>query len=252
MGSPRSRKPFNLPTSAGSVDQIGRVYVNLLGRGLDDRVTTPSPTEHLAEAFASAATTASSSTACTSSPTTLSVALDRGLSADAVESAQAVLRVPRCSTTPRILTLVVLALVQARRGDPGVRPLLEEAWALAEPTGELPRIAPVAVARAEVAWLEGRADEIAGVADLALDLAVRRRSAWRRPASWSSSPWRRRAGIRDRGHGRGTRPFVAQVRPATGPAQPSSGSMSGVRTMCPPSPSPRQTRKSRCSGRTTS
>ena len=48
--------------------------------------------------------------------------LDQGHWAQAADSAASVLRVPRASTTPRIVALVVLGLVRARRGDP-------EAWA---------------------------------------------------------------------------------------------------------------------------
>jgi DNA-binding CsgD family transcriptional regulator len=50
---------------------------------------------------------------------------------------------------------VVLGQVQARRGEEGVWPLLDEALALAEPTGELQRLGPVRAARAETFWLEG-------------------------------------------------------------------------------------------------
>ena len=76
----------------------------------------------------------------------------------AADAAAIVIRTPRTSTTPRILSLVVLALIRARRGDPDARPLLDEAWGLAEPTGESRRIAPVASALAELEWLEGRAE----------------------------------------------------------------------------------------------
>ena len=69
--------------------------------------------------------------------------LDQGRWGTASESAVAVLGMPRSSITPRIVALVVLALVRARRGDPGQWSPLQEAWALAEPTGELPRLAPV-------------------------------------------------------------------------------------------------------------
>jgi class 3 adenylate cyclase len=58
------------------------------------------------------------------------------------------------STFPRILAFVVLGLVRARRGDPNAGLLLDDALELAEPTHELPRIAPVAAARAEAAWLD--------------------------------------------------------------------------------------------------
>jgi DNA-binding CsgD family transcriptional regulator/tetratricopeptide (TPR) repeat protein len=86
------------------------------------------------------------------------LALDLGRWDDAAAAAEWVLRIQRTSTTPRIFALVVLALLRARRGDPDVKPLLDEAWALAEPTGEPPRTDPVIAARAEVAWLEGEAE----------------------------------------------------------------------------------------------
>src|SRR5262249_62278382 len=82
--------------------------------------------------------------------------LNEGRWTEAADAAAAVLRVPRTSTTPRILTLVVIALLRARRGDPGHQELLDEAWALAEPTGEVFRQWPVAAARAGAAWLSGR------------------------------------------------------------------------------------------------
>ena len=67
-----------------------------------------------------------------------------------------VLRIPRTSIMPRITALTVLGLVRARRGDPGHRVLLDEAWDLAQPTGEIDRFGLVAAARAEAAWLEQR------------------------------------------------------------------------------------------------
>ena len=83
--------------------------------------------------------------------------VEQGRWDDAVVSAGAVLRWPRTSTYPRILALTALALVRARRGDPEVEPLLDEAWELAEFSNEPGRMRPVAEARAEVEWLEGRA-----------------------------------------------------------------------------------------------
>ena len=120
--------------------------------------------------------------------------LARGNWAEAAETASAVIRIPRTSTTPKILALVTLALVRARRGDPDVAPLLDEAWELAEPTGELPRLGPVAAARAEAAWLAGRVDLIAAATDAAFDLACRRSSSW---LVGELARWRRIAGIED-------------------------------------------------------
>jgi DNA-binding CsgD family transcriptional regulator len=73
---------------------------------------------------------------------------------------------------------LVLGLVRARRGDPECWPPLDEARALAEPTGELQSIAPVAAARAEVAWLEGRPDAVRAEIAGAFERAMERRAAW--------------------------------------------------------------------------
>ena len=61
---------------------------------------------------------------------------------------------------PRIAALVVLGLLRARRGDPEVWEPLDEALALAAPTGELQRIGPVAAARAEAAWLRATIEAV--------------------------------------------------------------------------------------------
>ncbi len=118
--------------------------------------------------------------------------LDQGRWADATSSAEAVLGIERTSTMPRIVALVVLALVRARRGDPGYSPLLAEAWRLSEPTGELPRLGPVAAARAEAAWLEGDSDTVGTATEKPLELAFERRSGL---LIGELAGWRRRAEI---------------------------------------------------------
>ena len=117
--------------------------------------------------------------------------LDQGRWEQAAETAGSVLRIPRTSITPRIMALVVLGLVRARRGDPGNRRLLDEAWALAEPTGELTRLGPVAAARAEAAWLRADRDGVASATHLALPLASDR---WPALAD-ELAVWRWRAGL---------------------------------------------------------
>ena len=86
--------------------------------------------------------------------------LEQGHWASAADCADGVLRARRASTTPTILALTTLALLRSRRGDPDPWSLLDEAQAMAEASGELPRIGPVAAARAEALWLAGRMDEI--------------------------------------------------------------------------------------------
>jgi DNA-binding CsgD family transcriptional regulator len=120
--------------------------------------------------------------------------LDQGRWSDAADTAASVLRIPRTSTTPRIVSLVVIGLLRARRGDPGQWAALDEAWTLAEPTGELPRLGPVAAARSEAAWLAGDHHAVRGASDRALALANELESEW---MIGELAVWRRRAGIRD-------------------------------------------------------
>jgi DNA-binding CsgD family transcriptional regulator len=120
--------------------------------------------------------------------------LDQGRWSEAADSAASVLRIPRTSTTPRIGALVVLGLLRARRGDPGRWSALEEAWALAEPTGELPRLGPVAAAKAEAAWLDGDREAVDDATEGALGLAVERKTRW---LVGELAVWRRRAGLHD-------------------------------------------------------
>jgi len=120
--------------------------------------------------------------------------LDRGEWDAAVDSAEVVLRDPRSSPMPRIVALVVLGLVRARRGDPDSWPPLDEAWALAEGTSELQRIEPAAAGRAEAAWLEGAADQVMQATDAALELAVRCGAAL---VIGELAVWRWRAGASD-------------------------------------------------------
>jgi DNA-binding CsgD family transcriptional regulator len=84
----------------------------------------------------------------------------------------------------------VLGLVRARRGDPGHRAPLDEAWALVEPTGELPRLGPVAAARAEAGWLEEDRDAVAKATEGAL-LAAGRKGL----LAGELADWRRRVGL---------------------------------------------------------
>ena len=134
--------------------------------------------------------------------------LDQGLWADAADSASAVLRIQRTSINPRIISLVVLGLVRARRGDPGQWDVLDEAWRLAEPTGELPRLGPVAAARAEAAWLEGGREAVAAATENALSLAGER-SSWR--LAGELAEWRRRAGLDEKAPEGAAGPYALEL-----------------------------------------
>jgi DNA-binding CsgD family transcriptional regulator len=83
------------------------------------------------------------------------VSLWQGDWTDAEDRAETVLRIPGLAPISRIIALVVLGRIQARRGDAGAQTLFDEALGLALPTRELNRIGWVAAARAEWAWLRG-------------------------------------------------------------------------------------------------
>src|SRR5262249_40766314 len=90
-----------------------------------------------------------------------------------------------------ILTLSVLGLVRARRGDPEASELVDEAWELAEPTNELQRMGPVALARAEVFWLEGDHRSVLRATETTYALATELGAGW---LVGELASWRRRAG----------------------------------------------------------
>jgi len=121
------------------------------------------------------------------------VYLDHGDWSRAVEVAESVLNGEK-GQLPRVSVLPILAVVRARRGDPDVWPLLDEAKAMAEREGELQFAVPVCTARAEAAWLEGRIDEIAGETDAAFQKAMALGAWWQ---VGEMLCWRRRAGLQD-------------------------------------------------------
>ena len=120
--------------------------------------------------------------------------LDQGRWAEAEEAAEQVLRARRASTMPTIIGLTVVGRLRARRGERDASSLLDEAHAIAEPSGELPRIGQVAAARAELAWLEGRHAAIKPATDAAFELSLQRCDSWLRG---ELALWRRRAGVRE-------------------------------------------------------
>jgi DNA-binding CsgD family transcriptional regulator len=78
----------------------------------------------------------------------------------------------------RITALIALGRVRARRGDPGVTEVLDEALELARPGGHLQRLGHVHAARAEAAWLAGNPGRALEEAQAAYPLALEKRHIW--------------------------------------------------------------------------
>ena len=89
----------------------------------------------------------------------------------AAHTAKELIERGRIATAQKIPALFVLATVRARRGDPGVDSLLDEAAQLALPTRELQRIGRIAATRAEVAWYRGDLQCVAREAAIGLQAA---------------------------------------------------------------------------------
>ena len=112
---------------------------------------------------------------------------------DAAAIAKTILDGPRDQVIgPRSDSLVALALVRVRRGDPGAWPLLDEARETAIAADDLDLLAAVAAARAETAWLEGRPQGIGVETELAYDRACELGEA---TYAGCLACWRTRAGI---------------------------------------------------------
>lgn len=111
---------------------------------------------------------------------------------DAAEaSAQDALRSPGWHHQ-RLVALVALGRVRARRGDAGAAEPLDEALALVRSGGALRHVALVRAGRCEAAWLRGDLPAVAEEAGAASALAVESRHGW---LAGELACWLRRAGV---------------------------------------------------------
>lgn len=106
------------------------------------------------------------------------VLMYRGQWDEAAKLALSVLSRPGSAVITRITALTALGRVRARRGDPEVWPILDEALELAGSTRTLQRVGPVRAARAEAAWLTGDPELAGAEAAAAWTLATKREHPW--------------------------------------------------------------------------
>jgi DNA-binding CsgD family transcriptional regulator/tetratricopeptide (TPR) repeat protein len=98
--------------------------------------------------------------------------------AGAGEEARWVLARPKAPGITTLPALTTLARVATRRGDVDAEDLLSDAWEQAAATGELQRMGPVAVGRAELAWLGGDAAATAEAIEPVLEAACATPQPW--------------------------------------------------------------------------
>ena len=134
--------------------------------------------------------------------------LDLGDWSGAADRADEVLHGER-GQLPRISALPTLGLVRARRGDPHVWPLLDEARAMANRDGQLQYEAPMALARAEAAWLEGRPEAVRDETEATIGKAITQDAWW---YLGELTCWRRRVGIEDVPHPQLPERYTAELR----------------------------------------
>jgi DNA-binding CsgD family transcriptional regulator/tetratricopeptide (TPR) repeat protein len=110
------------------------------------------------------------------------IRLEQGRWAEADDLASQALGDGETSPISPMVALLVRGRVRVRRGEPGARGPLDEAWAIAQRTGDLQRTWPAIAGRAEAAWLEewpatDTAEVVEGLRTV-LDDARRRRLPW--------------------------------------------------------------------------
>ena len=94
--------------------------------------------------------------------------------------AQEVLAHPALPSYARLEPWTTVAQVLGRRGTPGWQEHIDRAVVLADEIGEVQAVAPVAAARAELAWIAGRDAEAAELASVRIELVETFDCRWNR------------------------------------------------------------------------
>lgn len=201
-------KSLHLATRAGLDTQVALAYVNL-GSAFGERYLFQDAESYLQTGIAYAGDRDLDQNLLYMLAWRALVYLYRGRWSGAGEDASAVLRRPGASAISRIVALVAVGRLRARRGDPEVKSALDEALQLAAQTETLQRLAPVRAARAEAAWLTGNYDAAREEAKAAFDLAMRHKHDW---FVGELAYWRWRAGELSTAPDIAAEPFRLQIR----------------------------------------
>ena len=158
-------------------DHAGRAYANLVWTTLDYREYEKAE-RYVADGLAYALRRELAGSLYYITAERARLRFERGDWQRAEKDALWVLGQPEEPGITRMPALATLARLHVRRGDPGVDQTIEEAWRLAEPTGELQRMGPVAAGRAELAWLRDDQDGIEPTFADTYELGMAARQPW--------------------------------------------------------------------------
>jgi DNA-binding CsgD family transcriptional regulator len=103
---------------------------------------------------------------------------EQGLWSQAATEAESALALHPGSAVIALPALIALGHLRVRQGDGSAIELLDQARELALPTGEIQRIGPLSVARAEIAWWDGDLERTAAEARPGYELALRGGDPW--------------------------------------------------------------------------
>ena len=176
VGHEKLVRSIELAQAAGLDELVGRAYNNLVYEGYAHHDLS-AVEGYLRDAVAYSTDRGSGFWLHLALSSRAELELLQGNWDSAAETAWSVIQ---CTTSavPRMSALTVLGLVRARRGDPDAWGPLDDALAIAKATGELQSVAPVAAARSEVAWLEGRVDAVKSETDAFVEKALRGNDHW--------------------------------------------------------------------------
>jgi len=206
-GYPLLEESLDIALAGDFDDHGGRAYANLIWTALDYRQYAKAE-QYLEDGLAYAWDRELAGSIYYITAERARLDLERGRWQHAETDALWVLNRPEEPGITQMPALATYARLRVRRGDPDAVETLEEAWHLAEPTGELQRIAPVAATRAEWAWLH---NDLSGIRD-AIAEAYRRAVEVQQP--WITDEltfWMWRAGQNTEPLGGPTTPYALQM-----------------------------------------
>lgn len=177
QGQERLQRSLALALAGDYEDHVSRAYCNL-GSGFGEIYQFNDAARYLKEGISYCAERDLDSMGSYMEAWRALVYCYQGKWNESVNVAHSLFGRPALAPVSRIMALVALGRVRARRGDPEVFPALEEALQLALLTSDIQRIAPARAAMAEAAWLSGDRRRVIAESRAGLEQALERDMPW--------------------------------------------------------------------------